>query len=217
MVVLALDTATPHTVVGLQLQPGGPIVERRHAPHAGERPGHAQQSLSLIAAALDEAGLQLTDVARIGVGVGPGTFTGLRIGVSTARALAQATHAELVGVSTLAALARPGERTMSVLDARRGEAFVAVYAADGTEERAAAAIEPGDLGAWAPLARGDGAVRFRDTLEALGVEVPPDDDPAHAVGAAALCRLTREAAPQVLGRLVPDYVRAPDATPRPQP
>ena len=83
----------------------GEPVELRHEPAPGERPGHAAQLLPLARRALDALGASFADVRRIGVGVGPGTFTGLRIGVATARALAQATGAEVAAVSTLEALA----------------------------------------------------------------------------------------------------------------
>ncbi len=104
MIVLAFDTATADTAVGL-LVPGAPVRTARHEPAPGERPGHAAQLLGLARQLLDDAGLDWPDVARIGVGTGPGTFTGLRIGVATARALAQAGGQELVAVGTLEALA----------------------------------------------------------------------------------------------------------------
>ncbi|MDP2710661.1 MAG: tRNA (adenosine(37)-N6)-threonylcarbamoyltransferase complex dimerization subunit type 1 TsaB, partial [Solirubrobacteraceae bacterium] len=114
MIVLGFDTATPATVVALldDARAGGPdVAERRHEPAPGARPGHAGQLLGLAAELLDAAGLTFADVERIAVGLGPGTFTGLRIGVATARALAQGTGAELVGVSTLQALAVRAEPT----------------------------------------------------------------------------------------------------------
>ena len=232
MIVLGLDTATPSTAVAL-LRDQPPPLEARHDPAGDERPGHAAQLMPLLRALLDRAGLGWDDVDRLAVGVGPGTFTGLRIGVATARALAQATGAELVPVSTLHALAdgvlgggSPWARSpqsprglavLAVLDARRGEAFVAGWAA-GEELIAPAAMTPAALGslprppvgAW--LAVGDGAVRFRSALERAGSTVPPDDDPVHRVSAAATCRLALEA-PRAAGRdeVVPQYLRLPDA------
>src|SRR5687768_11489597 len=94
--LLAFDTATPATAVGLLAGPQR--LEARHDPSPGERPGHAAELLALARQLLDAAGLAFGDVDRIAVGTGPGTFTGLRIGVATARALAQATGAQLVGV-----------------------------------------------------------------------------------------------------------------------
>jgi tRNA threonylcarbamoyladenosine biosynthesis protein TsaB len=224
-VILALDTATPATVVGVAAPDGTLLAHRRHDPAPGERPGHTHQLLPLAHAALTEAGAQWSDIRRIGAGVGPGTFTGIRIGVATARALAQGLDAETVALSTLRALALnadPGEQgnVLAILDARRGEAFVAAYDAAGAELLAPAAWTPEQLahvGELAPgpwQAAGDGAVRFRAELEAVGVAVAPDDADLHRVSAGPLCRLAAEAPPVSRDALVPEYVRAPDAVPR---
>ena len=103
--ILALDTATPATVVGVAAPDGTLLAARRHDPAAGEKPGHTTQLLPLAHAALTEAGASWGDLTRIGAGVGPGTFTGIRIGVATARALAQGLDVETVALSTLHALA----------------------------------------------------------------------------------------------------------------
>ncbi len=135
--LLAFDTATPATSVAL-LRADGEALTRRHEPAPGERPGHVAELLPLALALLDEAGTTLAQLDRLAVGVGPGTFTGLRIGVATARALAQAHRLPLVGVSTLRALAAAADDAaagdgapvvLAVLDARRGEAFAAAWAA----------------------------------------------------------------------------------------
>ncbi len=218
--ILGLDTATPATAVAV-LPDGGEGVELRHEPAPGERPGHAAQLLPLARRALEAVGAGFADVRRIGVGVGPGTFTGLRIGVATARALAQATGAELAAVSTLEALAAAagGDRAvLAVLDARRGEAFAAAYRA-GERLAAPVAVAPEGLAALADPARapwlavGDGAIRFRDRLEPAA-EVPEDASSLHGVSALAVCRLATEAPPVDRDALLPDYVRAPDAVPR---
>jgi tRNA threonylcarbamoyladenosine biosynthesis protein TsaB len=221
VILLALDTATPSTVVGVA-RDGALLAARRHDPAPGERPGHVSLLLELCAAALQEAGLRFADVDRVAAGVGPGTFTGLRIGVATARALSQARGTELAAVSTLHALAEgsghPGP-VLPCVDARRGELFVAAWAG-GEQLAGPRAVRPEGLadlvsgrpGPW--LACGDGAVRSRDRLEAAGVEVPGDGDPRHAVDAAALCRLAAAAPSVAREALVPEYVRPPDATPR---
>ena len=208
MHVLAFDTATPSTAVALDGR------ELRHDPGPGERPGHAMQLLPLATQLLEQAGLTFEDLDRIAVGVGPGTFTGLRIGVATARALAQGTGAELVGVSTLRTLAAnaAGRRVLAVLDARRGEAFVAEYEGEA-ELRAPAAVTPQALAEMAlpgVLTVGDGAVRFREVLEPAGAEIPADGSPLHQVSALALVRLATAHA--VTGESVtPEYLRLPDA------
>jgi tRNA threonylcarbamoyladenosine biosynthesis protein TsaB len=223
-VILAVDTATPATVVGVASDDGTLLAQRRHDPAPGERPGHTQELLPLAHAALTEAGAAWSDVTRIGAGIGPGTFTGIRIGVATVRALAQGLDAETVPIGTLAALALNGEAAdssvLAILDARRGEAFVAAWAAGGTALLAPEAWAPERLagvprlhaGPWQAL--GDGAVRFRAELEAVGVAVAPDESPLHRVSAGPLCRLAAAAPPVPRDALVPEYVRAPDAVPR---
>jgi tRNA threonylcarbamoyladenosine biosynthesis protein TsaB len=203
LIVLAFDTATPDTVVGLT--GAGDAVELRHEPRPGERPGHAEQLLELCREALDRAGVGWPQVERIGVGIGPGTFTGLRIGVATGRALAQSAGAEVAPVSTLRALAANLEGSFPVIDARRGEAFVLV---DG-EPRAAT---PGELAGLAAgrTAVGDGALLYADRLERVA-----QDPEAHHVRGAALCALAAAAQPIGRDELLPDYVRDPDAKPRP--
>jgi tRNA threonylcarbamoyladenosine biosynthesis protein TsaB len=216
VIVLAFDTATPETVVGLAN--GDDVQGARHTPEEGERPGHATQLLPLATGLLAAAGLTLADVQRVGVGVGPGSFTGLRIGVATARALAQATGAQLVAIPTLTALAQHDGNVLAVLDARRGEAFAAPHR-DGRPLAPAAAVRPEALAALAEgpdpwLAMGDGAIRFRSELQPVGVVIPPDDSALHRLDATVLCRLAASAPPTDRDALLPEYVRAPDATPR---
>jgi tRNA threonylcarbamoyladenosine biosynthesis protein TsaB len=219
--ILGFDTATPDTVVALVSGDAEPL-ELRHAPAPGERPGHAAQLLPLARALLERAGLEFADLERIGVGVGPGTFTGLRIGVATARALAQGSGAELVAISTLRALAEGAGHdgpVLAVLDARRGEAFAAAYLGE-QELIAPVAVRPEALGglpagrpeppgAW--LAVGNGALAFRDQLEPAAIAVPADGNPCHRVSAVAICRLAARGAPSARDTLVPEYVRLPDA------
>jgi tRNA threonylcarbamoyladenosine biosynthesis protein TsaB len=219
-VVLGFDTATPATAVAL-LGADGEAMERRHDPAPGERPGHATRLLGLVEEVLAAAGLSPGDLERVAVGTGPGSFTGLRIGVATARALAQGVGAGLVGVSTLRALAVGAEveaerAVVAVIDARRGEAFAAAWRGH-TPIMAPAALAPEDLARQAgrlgegPLAVGDGAVRFRTILEPAGVSVPPDEDRLHRVSARHVCRLGAAAEPGPPDRVLPEYLRLPDA------
>ncbi len=230
MRILAFDTATRSTAVALLDTDGAPALELRDDPPPGSRPRHTALLMALTVRALDEHGIDWDGIGRIGVGIGPGTFTGLRIGVAAARALSAARGIPLTGVSTLRSLASAAERAaggssvLAVIDARRGEAFAAGWTAVGAgsgaaPSLAACALPPGELagrlaglgGDW--LAVGDGAVAFRETLERAGARVPADDDPLHLVSAGEHCRLAARATPGRIEEVLPDYLRAPDARP----
>ncbi len=214
--ILGFDTATAATAVAVWA-PDGPAVERRDDPPPGERPNHAARLLVLVEEALAEAGTGWDDVERLAVGVGPGGFTGLRLGIATARALAQARDLPLTGVSSLEALAAGAADdarapVVAVIDARRGEVFAASPGAFGP-----AALEPAALAAriepgW--LAVGDGAVRFRGELERAGAAVPADGSELHRVSALWVCRLGAARKPADRDALLPDYRREPDAKPQ---
>jgi tRNA threonylcarbamoyladenosine biosynthesis protein TsaB len=170
---------------------------------------------------MGRAGVGFAELEAIAVGVGPGTFTGLRIGVATARGLALAHGVELRPVSSLAALAGGiggDDPILPLIDAKRGELFAALYA-DGVEmwppfaaapEELADRVRAADL---SPTAAGDGSVRFRELLEAAGVRIEPDGSPAHVVHALHVCRLGVDAAGVSPETVLPEYVRAPDAKP----
>jgi tRNA threonylcarbamoyladenosine biosynthesis protein TsaB len=223
-VILGFDTATSATTVGL-IGTDGEGIEVRDDPAEGARPNHASRLLELVEEALALAGCGWPEVQRLAAGVGPGGFTGLRIGVATARALAQAYELPVVPVSSLAALAlgaqREGRLVVPVIDARRGEVFAGAYR-DGRAEQTAPFVAPPErLRDWAsgleaPLAVGDGAVRYRADLEAAGVEVPPGDHPLHRISALPVCRLGAAGEPIDREALLPHYLREPDAVPRPR-
>jgi tRNA threonylcarbamoyladenosine biosynthesis protein TsaB len=240
MIVLGLDTATSATAVGLRLA-DGTTLRAYDEPATGERPGHTSQSLTLASELLTQAGIGWDALERIAVGVGPGTFTGLRVGIATARGLAQSLRIEVVGISSLrvlaeAALREPTSRMRGVLaaiDARRGEAFAAAYDAQG-ELAPPRALPPEDLAALPGVlggrsrgtlaagehprfgqrdwwAVGDGALRFRGYLEAIAVAVPVDTSPLHRVDAGVLCELALSAPAGDPEAVLPDYRRRPDA------
>lgn len=232
MIVLGFDTATRATAVGLLLSDGR-LLDARDDPEEGERPGHATTLLPLAHSLLLDAGLAFRDVDRIAVGLGPGTFTGLRIGVATARGLAQSLGVDAVGVSSLHALAHAAnhdglDAVLSAIDARRGEVFVAAYHRH-LELLAPEPLAPAYLGElrervdatagrrqWTAL--GDGAVRYRHEMERAGVLVPEDASPLHRVNGRSVCELGLLCEP-VNTQILPDYRRRPDAEiarPRPR-
>jgi tRNA threonylcarbamoyladenosine biosynthesis protein TsaB len=218
--VLGIDTATRDVAVAV-CAGDEPLSERRAPPPESGRPRHSEALLAEIEAAVAES-CGWERVRLLAVGVGPGTFTGLRVGIATARALAQARGLEAAGVSSLAALARgidaAAERPrLALIDARRGEVFAGLYDHRcepvwdpfvTPPDRLAERVENLSV---APLAAGDGSLRFRQRLEAAGVEVLPDADPAHRMAARHVCALA-EGAPRVRPeQLTPIYLRRPDA------
>jgi tRNA threonylcarbamoyladenosine biosynthesis protein TsaB len=229
MLVVGFDTATDDVAVALvRFGSSGSsvelVAERTRGVAGGERPRHAAELLTQLEAVIEPVG-GWPVVDLLAVGVGPGSFTGLRIGVATARALAQALGTPVVPVGTLAALARGiGERRgaeartrLAVLDARRGQAFAALHGPGNEELWPPLVALPVDLAErvaglpQSPLAAGSGAIGFRDELEAAGAEVLPDAEAAHRVSARQVCLLAgagRRARPE---SIEPIYLRPPDA------
>jgi tRNA threonylcarbamoyladenosine biosynthesis protein TsaB len=226
--VLALDTATSATAVALCDVPEGElVVALRDDPPPGARPRHARCSLSLIVQVLERARADWSGIDRIAVGIGPGTFTGLRIGIATARGLAQAQGLSLVGVSTLESLALgaapAADRTVvAVIDARRREVFTAAWDCAPPDRLGARRLEPVAIAPQAlaerlgdrlpgAVAVGDGAVKFREILERSGAVVPEDGSELHLVSAIDHCRLAAGMETGAPEDVRPDYLRLPDA------
>jgi tRNA threonylcarbamoyladenosine biosynthesis protein TsaB len=210
---LGFDTATPDTAVAIDGR------ERLIGPGEDGRPAHGPALLPAIEEVVGDAG-GWEAVGLIAVGIGPGSFTGLRIGVATARGLAQSRGLRVAGVPTTAALlagVEPGERgALAVIDARRGEVFAAADTGSGPGEPVVS--PPGDLAANLGLesleglrAGGDGAVRFRAEIEALGATVPPAGDPVHRLSAERICELAATIEPAGPESIRPLYLRRPDA------
>jgi tRNA threonylcarbamoyladenosine biosynthesis protein TsaB len=229
--IVALDTATRATVAAL-LGTGDPPLEleARDDPAPGERPRHATRVLELVADVMDRGGVGWDDVDAIAVGVGPGTFTGLRIGVASARALARARGIPLIGVSTLQSLAcnasadsdvQRADTVLAVLDARRREVFAAGWpmglqhgpptllspraCAPDVLGQVVEALRPG------PLAIGEGAVEFREVLERAGALIPDDHSAIHRVSTINHCRLALSMRGSSPDQVQPEYLRLPDA------
>ncbi len=222
MNVLGFDTATAASAACVLRADGEAFEVEPAAARLGERPAHAAELMPAVTRCLGDAGLSWDELDTIGVGVGPGMFTGLRIGIATAHGLAAATGLELRPVSSLAALAAAGGgATLAVIDARRDEVFAALYD-DGEQIWEPFVAAPEAVAerlrehGTSTLAVGDGAVRFRDVLEAAGAEVPDDGSRSHVVRGLSICRLAATAAPVPVEAVLPDYLRLPDAKPRTQ-
>lgn len=219
-VLLAFDTATPDTSVAVCGEGNGEVeAERLVGPGENGRPRHARSLLRAVEETVAESG-GWGRVRAIVAGLGPGSFTGVRIGVATARALAQARRLPVSGVASPAALAaglgQPGADRIGLIDARRGELFASVLRAGRGGADAPLRLRPERLGELAvgltfPAAAGDGAVRFRQELQAVGITVPADSDAAHRLSARHLCSLARGVEDGDPGKLTPIYLRRPDA------
>ncbi|HET8751657.1 MAG TPA: tRNA (adenosine(37)-N6)-threonylcarbamoyltransferase complex dimerization subunit type 1 TsaB [Gaiellaceae bacterium] len=198
MLTLAFDTATAVATSAL-VDTGS----NGHLEVLGERCSRAQTLLEDVDALLRQAGAHPSELDSLAVGVGPGSFTGVRIGLAVARGLALSLDLPGSGVSTLAALAAGAPGAVPVVDAKRREVFTLL---DG-EPRV---LAPQEL----PLAGGvvcvgDGAKRYRSLLEERGADVPPDDDERHLPRARFHAALGGEPGP--VEELEPLYLRVPDA------
>jgi tRNA threonylcarbamoyladenosine biosynthesis protein TsaB len=193
VLTLAFDTAT--AVATSALVDGDEVL--------GERTSRAQTLLEDVDALLRQAGAHPSDLDRLVVGLGPGSFTGVRIGLAVARGLALSLDLRGSGVSTLAALAAGAPDSLPVIDAKRREVFTLV-------EGEPRVLPPGELTMEeGTLCVGDGATRYRSALEERGAVVPPDDDERHLPRARFHAALAGEAGP--VDELEPLYLRVPDA------
>lgn len=223
--ILALETATTACSAAL-CAANGAVVAHRLSLHG---PAHSELLLPFVHELFAESGAGWADVDVVAVGLGPGAFTGLRIGIATARAFAQADpRLGLVGVPSLAALAlalaetpeaSDGRLLVPLIDGRRHEVFAAVYEGDegrSVRQREDVAVVPSDgLAAWLAahgetVTGGDGAALFAELLPPSAHRVAALEAPTAAmVGRAVAC-----GAPGLVrgpDAVLPLYGRAPDA------
>lgn len=221
MSLLGFDTSTAACSACVLRDDGEAFEVAPPATRLAERPAHAAELLPAVSEVMERSGLAWADLDAIAVGVGPGAFTGLRIGVASARALARACGLPLRPVSSPFALAEgiDAELRLAVLDAKRGEVFAALAGPEGpvwepfatSPEQLAARVRDAGVG---PLAAGDGSIRFRRTLEAASIRVAPDAAGAHVVRALQVCKLAVAVPDEPAEAVLPDYLRAPDAKPQ---
>jgi tRNA threonylcarbamoyladenosine biosynthesis protein TsaB len=193
VLILAFDTATDVATVALA----------RDGEVLGERASRAVRVLQDVEELLEAAGLEPSEVEGIAVGTGPGSYTGLRMGLVTARTLSFSLDVPVAGVSTLDALAAGAPGAVPVIDGKRKEVFTLVageprcLAAEGLEVQQGATYV------------GDGAVRFRAQIEAGGGRIPTDDDERHVPWARHHAALARDFGAAEAAE--PIYLRVPDA------
>ena len=193
MLTLAFDTATDSATSALV--DDGEVL--------GERTSRAVTLLEDVDALLRQGGAHPRDLGALVVGIGPGSFTGVRIGLAAARGLALALELPGAGVSTLDALAAGAPGATPVVDARRREVFTLL---DGRP----VVLAPADLHVEAGgVYVGDGALRYRELLEERGAVVPPDTDERHRPRARFHAQLARDFGP--VEEIEPLYLRVPDA------
>lgn len=221
MKLLAIETATLTASVAIVTE-SETLATRERAVST-----HSDVLLTLIDAALRDAGIAIGDIDGVAVGAGPGSFTGLRIGMATAKGLCFANDVPLWTVSSLAALARdagphPGRAVVPVLDARKSEVFAAAFRVETdapeprvralTEERVLSPERLGSLleGLPNPVLLGTGVTAYEEIISDLGAEVLRDSratPSAESVGKLAL----RSSAHPNLAAATPTYVRLSEA------
>jgi tRNA threonylcarbamoyladenosine biosynthesis protein TsaB len=188
--ILAFDTATDRATSALVVD--GELL--------GERVSRASTLLADVDALVRQGGAHPRDITGLAVGIGPGSFTGIRIGLAAARGLALALEVPAAGVSTFDALAAGAPGAIPVIDAKRREVFVPGPRALTPDELE---IQPGATYV------GDGAIRYREVLEQAGAAVPPNEDERHLPRARFHAELATGFGPVEL--VEPLYVRLPDA------
>jgi len=191
MLTLAFDTATQVATSAL-VWDGEVLAELTSRPVT---------VLEDVDALFRQGGVRPQQLEALVAGTGPGSFTSLRMGIATARALSLALDVPVAGVSTLRAMEAGAPGSLPIIDARRGEVFVL----DG-EPRV---VLPAELEVEGRLCVGDGAVRYRSELEVRGAQIPPDEDERHLPRARFHIALADDYGPAEL--VEPIYLRVPDA------
>lgn len=193
--LLAFDAATDVATVALARLDDRAVL--------GEDEARPIALLEAVDRLLAARGASPRDLSALALGVGPGRYTSIRLALASGRGLALALDLPVAGVSTLDVLAAGAPGATPVIDARRGELFAPGPDGPACLPAAELPVAPGSL------LVGDGALRYRDALEARGAVVPPDDDPRHRPRAALLARLAAGFGPAEAAE--PLYLRVPDA------
>jgi N6-L-threonylcarbamoyladenine synthase len=208
MRVLVIDTSGPECAAGIYDSENNAMIASR-SETIGK--GHAELLPGMVEAAVAEAGLSLKDIQRVAVTIGPGSFTGIRVGVALARGLALSLKIPAVGVSTLQVVAEPhlsrtGSPVLAAIDARRDALYAQLFAGDGTSLSPAAELSVDDVRILAEL---NSASIVGSGARILAGEASPqlDDFPLALVGRIGT-RLPETTKAQPL------YIRGADAKPQ---
>jgi tRNA threonylcarbamoyl adenosine modification protein YeaZ len=213
MIVLAIDTAGVDCSAALYDSAAGKVLS---AVTETIGKGHAERLMSVIDEALAAAGLPLKAVERVAVVIGPGSFTGIRVGVAAARGLGLALGLETVGVTTLEALAAKflsehgGQPVVVAMDAKRNEVYTQAFSAGGEVLSQPAALSPEDA---SELAKFHSAVTTGSWVEHSLGKGEADYEGRDRFDIAFVARIAAEK-PADAQRPKPLYLRGPDAKPQ---
>lgn len=222
MFTLGIETATPVASVGITYRDAVVAEESLH-----ERVNHTETLLPLIGRVLAQAGLTVPDITGIGVSIGPGSFTGLRIALATAKGFAYATGQQVIGVPTLDALAATGSEweglICPLLDARKGEVYAALFRRD-TDGNLHKVLSDCALAPQRILEQitepciflGDGVLAYGNLIRAYcGARARILPFTTHPPRGSLIARLAwarlRTGSADDIQSLVPTYIRSPEA------
>ncbi len=211
MIVLALDTAGVDCAAAIY-DSGRNTMLGEASDMIGK--GHAEHLMGIVDRALDQAGVALSNVDRLAVTIGPGSFTGIRVGVAAARGFALSLDIPAVGITTLEVMAAaqrektPGRAALAAMDAKREEIYLQSFAADGAALDEARAVSIAEAQAFA--AAFDGEI----TGSATPILKPgATGEYANSFPISIVARLGAAANPNT-GKPKPLYLRGPDAKPQ---
>jgi tRNA threonylcarbamoyladenosine biosynthesis protein TsaB len=216
MRILAIDTALEACAAGVIEMPDRVIAQESIAMTRG----HAEALMPLIARLMDQTGMAFSDLDRIAVTVGPGSFTGLRVGIAAARGIALAAGKPAVGVSTLAALAAPylskddTRPVVAAVDARHDHVYFELFGPGGRVVVTPRLMPVGDA-----IRAATGAAVIAGSGAGILAASWPEGTPLPAIetqGAASIASIARLAAQADAARALPKplYLRRPDARPQ---
>ncbi|MGO7362861.1 tRNA (adenosine(37)-N6)-threonylcarbamoyltransferase complex dimerization subunit type 1 TsaB [Rhizobium leguminosarum] len=211
MIILALDTAGVDCAAAV-FDSGRNTVLGEASDMIGK--GHAEHLIGIVDRALDQAGLALSDVDRLAVTIGPGSFTGIRVGVAAARGFALSLNVPAVGITTLEVMASaqrdktPHRAVLAAMDAKRDEIYLQSFAADGSPLDAPRAVSVAQAQAFA--AGFDGEITGSATPL---LKADAGGDHTNRFPISIVARLSAAASPDS-GKPKPLYLRGPDAKPQ---